>query len=129
MGRHRQSWVKVNAQVDDGLQGLVSVLSSVPQLQTIDSCRGEKGKRGGWVYFYYGDYKRCAQFVFGTLATALGVLEGVSLSVEIFSGSDPLAKIGFRAEALPKITSALKRLFSHRRFPCSCGRAHREPRS
>lgn len=121
MGRHSQTWVKVNALVDAELRELVSILSSVPQLQTIDSCQGDTQK-AGWVYFYYGAWERCAELVFGTLATALRGLDGFSLSVEVFNGSDPLGKIGFRAEALPKLTSTLKQAFSHRRFRCSYGK-------
>ena len=127
---HQQAWVKVNTLVDSGLRNLIRILSTVPHLQTIDSCQGERNGRAGWIYFCYGNWQQCTRFVFGVLGPALKGLEGVSYRVEIFNGSDPMGKIGFRAEALPIVSSALKKvLVSHHRCQFSRGKGHREPRN
>ena len=125
---HRQAWTKVNALVDSELQEMVILLNSIPELQTTQSCEGEAGGPDAYVYFYFGDWKRISQFLFGTVEPVLRETEA-SVSVEIFNGSDPLGKISFRAEALSNVTSALKRLVSRRTFVCSYGKGHREPRS
>ena len=54
---HRQTSVRVNARVDEGMAGLVSALSALPWIETVDSCKGERG-RDGWpasVCFSCGD--------------------------------------------------------------------------
>ncbi len=128
LGAHKQSWVKVNTQVDSKLREMVSLLSRIPRLQTISSCQGQTGKAQGYVYFCFGNWRVISKFVFEEIAPALRGIEA-TVSVEIFNGSEPLGKIGFRAEELNRVTSALKLLLMRRRFGCSRGNVRRAPRS
>ena len=125
---HKQAWGKINAKVDAKLQPLVPMLSRIKELQTTSSCEGQSGKGQGYIYFYFGDWKAVSQFLFQEIAPALSGLEA-SVSVEVFNWSDPMEKIGFRAEELEHVTSALKPALSRRRFVCFHGKGHREPRS
>lgn len=108
MAAHEQTWVKVNAQVDRGIAHLVSLLNAIPGVQTLQSCEGFDDSPA-YVYFWYKDWESTCALVFGTL---LPCLESAgcspTVSVEVFNGSMPTAKLSLNAEALGKATSALK---------------------
>lgn len=107
MTAHPQTWVKVNATVDQGVAEIVLLLSRVEGLQTVDSCQGE-GDRLGHVYFYYGDWQAVSALLFGTLAPQLAHIgEDVRLSVEIFNGSGPMAALRFHPASASAIAAAL----------------------
>lgn len=103
---HPQTWITVNQPVDSGVARLVSALSTVPELQTVQSCQGDHGK-AAYVWFRYGDYKRVSELVFERLAPALREVP-CTLAVETFNGSDPIGRIEFETEATQWVTSAVK---------------------
>jgi len=82
---HRQVWVKVNAQVDERIAGLVSEMNTVPNLQTLESCQGEptEGPNGelkcAFVYFYFGDWQQISELAFNEMAPALSGLGHVQV--------------------------------------------------
>jgi hypothetical protein len=128
MPKHRQVWVKVNAPVDSGVADIISLLSEVPQLQTIDSCQGEEDDYA-FVHFYLGDWKTTGKFIFDFLEPALRKIDDTEVSLKVFNASDPSGKIRFRAESKEEVHSALKTaLTTFRNFRCSHGTECTEPR-
>ena len=51
---HRQTLVKVNAPVDEGIADVVSALNGFPKLYTTQSCQGREDGFS-FVWFRYGD--------------------------------------------------------------------------
>jgi hypothetical protein len=110
MAEHPQTWIKVNAPVDEGVAEIVSVLNTVEGLETLQSCQGEPGDREGYVYFSLGHWKKLSEFIFERIGPSLkGKLdEDATLTVEATSADDPMAKLSFRAEAAGMVVSALR---------------------
>jgi hypothetical protein len=132
MSRHKQVFVKVNAEVDAGMATVVSTLNEVEGLQTVESCQGETGGKFAYVYFWFGDWASLSKFLFRevepTLSDSLGA--DYRVSVEVFSGSRPTGKIEFSAEATGTVASALKQVVKRdRSSACSCGKQSTELRS
>jgi hypothetical protein len=77
--------------VDAGIAEIVSMLSEVQGLQTIESCQGEPGERLAYVDFWYGDWRSVCEFVFDRLAPPLQNERPYDalVSVEVFNGSRP----------------------------------------
>lgn len=65
MTDHREMPVKVNAWVDEGIADLVSALSQVKGLVTLESCQGDAGERDAFVVFRYGGWSQCGELLFG----------------------------------------------------------------
>lgn len=78
--------VKVNAPVDEGVAPLVSALSDVTGLVTLESCQGEPSKRDAFVIFRLGSWIECGEFLFGRLLPAMSpdLRAGVSLRLEAY---------------------------------------------
>jgi hypothetical protein len=114
MATHIQTWVKVNATVDAGVAELVELLNRVDGLETLQSCQGDAGKHDGYVYFSCGNWNTVCEFVFDRIGPSLkeSADEDVTLTVEATSADCPMAKLCFKAEAIPTIVSALKRVIS-----------------
>ena len=55
---HRQTSIKVNAQVDEGVAELVSALSEISALETLESCQGGED-RPAFVIFRFGSWRSC----------------------------------------------------------------------
>lgn len=105
---HDQVWVKVNAPIDSKIAPLVSILSQVEGLETIESCEGDSGKDSpAYVYFWYGDWQTISEFSFDIIAQAISEVEDTAISVELFNKSEPRAKLSIRAAALPRLISVL----------------------
>jgi hypothetical protein len=113
---HEQVWVKVNAPVDCGIASVVSALSKVDGLQTLQSCEGECGGPHAYVYFHYGDWEKIGALVFTKIGPALWERFGPDalVSVEVFNQSEPLAKLSFDKEATVEVASILENLFHER---------------
>jgi|TARA_R110000744_G_scaffold173848_1_gene292571 hypothetical protein len=106
---HKQVWTKVNASVDEEIAEIVSLLSEIPGLQTIQSCEGEPGGRPAYVYFYYGDWSQIGRLAFDGLAPRLDRAgDDVTISVEMFNGSAPMGRLRFEREATTAVASALR---------------------
>jgi hypothetical protein len=110
MAAHPQTWIKVNAPVDEGVAEIVSVLNSVDGLETLQSCQGEPGSSDGYVYFACGDWKRLSEFVFERIGPHLKqkLDEDAALIIEATNADEPMAKLSFRAEEADMVVSALK---------------------
>ena len=131
---HLQTWVKVNAPVDEGIAEVVSILSEVEGLQTVESCQGSPSRNHldqdvlGYVFFCLGDWRTISEFAFGTIAPALEGVDGAMITVKIFGGGDPMAELGVLAPEIPKLVVALRQAIRHK-SPCSHDREHRALRS
>jgi hypothetical protein len=112
MATHPQTWIKVNAPVDEGVAEIVSLLNNIEGIVTLDSCQGDPGDRRGYVYFSCGEWKRLSQVVFEQIGPALkGRLDDdATLTVEATNADEPMAKLSFRAEASGMVASALKEM-------------------
>lgn len=110
MAAHEQTWVRVNAQVDKRMARIVSALSQIEGLQTLQSCQGNERGSEAYIYFWYGPWQETCRFVFAALLPALqsAGIEDVNVSVEVFNGSLPTGKIGFSARALERATLAVE---------------------
>ena len=116
MAKHLQKWIKVNAAVDLGIAEIVSLLSCVEQLETLQSCEGDPAGKEAYVYFCCGDWSRICARIFEKIGPALkGQVEDedARLTVEVGSSEEPIAKLSFRAEVTGAITSALKKALGH----------------
>jgi hypothetical protein len=125
MSKHKQLFVKVNAEVDAGMADIISTLNELEGLQTIESCEGERGKKSAYVYFWFGDWERVSRLIFCELEPELSAGLGTDyrVSVEVFDGSRPTGKIEFSAEATDLVASALARVVRNdRSSACSCGK-------
>jgi hypothetical protein len=111
-GTHEQVWIKVNAQVDRGVAGVVAALNCLNGLRTIASCEGVSGEKPAYVYFNYGDWRKVGQLCFEVIGPPLwGRLKSsVTISFEIFNESEPMAKLAFDKEATNVVASVLAEL-------------------
>jgi hypothetical protein len=110
LSTHKPVWVRVNTQVDAGIAEIVSLLSGIAELETVESCEGYGSDAPPFVYFHYGDWERLCRFMFVTLGPRIHEQIGGSavVSVEVFNGSLPLGKLTFDKQATPTVTSVLK---------------------
>lgn len=109
MTMHTQTWVKVNAQVDSALAEIVRILNMVDGLETLQSCQGESGRQDAYIYFSLGRWENLCRFVFDEVAPRLREHLGEDVKLEIIAAeTSPIAKLSFRAEAVPLVASALK---------------------
>jgi hypothetical protein len=127
--KHAQVWTKVNAQVDRGVAGLVSLFSRIEDLETLSSCEGRKGRHDGFLYFCCGDWRTAGAICFDFIAAALKDVEGWSVSLEVFNDSRPMGKLRFRADQLHKVSSTLKLAFSVRKSGCFRDKECKGPRN
>lgn len=115
---HREVPVKVNAWVDEGIADLVSALSEIDGLQTIESCQGEPAARNAFVIFRLGDWKDCGEFLFERILAAMGddLRADVSLSLVGYDLGNCLGRISLPPEAVAQVASVVR---SVRRYTCS----------
>ena len=108
MSIHEQVWVKVNTEVDCGMAKIVTALTSIEGLRTLQSCEGRPGSEA-YIYFWYGTWEQTSRLVFDGLIPELEK-GGISATgaVEVFNGSLPTAKIGFDSAALIKATAVIE---------------------
>jgi len=150
--RHRQVFVKVNAEVDIGIADLISALNLFPGLMTYSSCAGKLGSdgtdgRAAHIEFYYGNnWAETSHFVFEFLAPGLFELLGSYARIKLeWGGGNGTPTTPHRVSATlelrpSQISNAVraikalhgrfqKRRFISRRSLLACGNAHRESRS
>lgn len=133
---HKQIWVKVNTTVDEGIAEIVSLLSEVGGLQTLESCQGESAGNSrerespAYVFFIFEDWQTISRFAFEVVSPALAKIDAdTAVTVEVFNGSDPMGKIQIRSPStIPAIAAALRKAI-RRKSPCSDGRARKAPRN
>ena len=86
---HKQVWLKVNAQCDEGILSLVSALNEIKGLMTLDSC--QDGAWGAYVFFTYGENWRELAELLQTLSSLLSGRKlpcGFSLVMEWLGSND-----------------------------------------
>jgi len=117
LAAHPQTWIKVNAPVDEGVAEIVAILNTIDGLETLQSCQGEPGECEGYVYFSCGDWKSVSRLVFERIGPVLkGRLdEDATLVVHATNADEPMAKLSFRAEASDMVVSALKEVLRYER--------------
>lgn len=135
MSSHAQTWVKVNAQVDEGIAEIVAILSRVDGLQTIESCQGEPAANPqavevmAYVYFDLGDWRALSKFAFETIAAAIEGIEDASVAVKIDSGCEPRGRLGAPTSSLANLSLALSAAVSLHNSGCPRGKEHTALRS
>lgn len=122
---HKQTWVKINAPVDEGVAELIETLSSFPKLQTIESCQGgysrsasDKEGAPAIVFFHYGQhdhahsYREIADFVLGYFGPGLMKELGdlVSISLAVTTQYIIMAELTVRQGAMPRTIRTVRRL-------------------
>lgn len=65
---HKQTTIKVNAQVDDKIVKLVKALNSFPNVLTLDSCQGDKNQ----------EYPYCNPYVFFCCTTEIETISFIT---------------------------------------------------
>lgn len=123
---HKQVGVKVNTKVDEKMADLIVALNSVEGLETISSCQGQPGVFNAYVYFCFGDWETISKFAFQEIAPALQNIDGASISVKMFSDSEPMGELSIR-DTLPDVTRAIVSMLNRRRSGFSDDKAHRAP--
>ena len=122
---HKQTWVKVNAPVDEGITNLIEALSAFPKLMTTDSCEGGYKRSSSdnegmpaVVFFQYGQddhshtYQELADFVLGYLGPGLIGEMGdlVAVKLHIFAKYRITAELAVRPGAMARTVRILRRL-------------------
>lgn len=110
MTEHREVPVKVNAWVDEGVADLVSALSEIEGLVTLESCQGSPGD--AFVYFRLGNWQQSGEFLFDRLLTVLPPdLKAVtSLRLSAYDTDLPLASITVEPCAVPALTRCVREI-------------------
>jgi hypothetical protein len=70
MTQHQEVPVKVNAWVDAGIADLVSALSEIDGLVTLESCQGDAARRNAFVMFRFGSWRDCGELLFERMMMA-----------------------------------------------------------
>jgi len=112
---HKQTWVKVNTLVDEGIAELVRVLNSFPRLCTIESCQGDT-EHPAVVFFDYandGDeyfWRELSEFVLGFLGPRLSQRTGDSarLNITVTSWGKPQGELIVRPGAMQETLRAIR---------------------
>jgi hypothetical protein len=112
MTAHKQTWVKVNAPVDEGIAPLIEALSQFPGVRTLDSCEGKKDE--AWVCFDCGeeDWTDLSEFVLSVIGPPLMAEFGdrVELKVGIAESGLYRAEMTVAKSVLPAVSKAVKSL-------------------
>ncbi len=107
---HHETFVKVNARVDRNIAELVSALSEIDGLETIESCEGDPERKPAFVIFRYGSWRDCGEFLFDKMLTAMDadLRADVSLSLVGYDSADCLGRISLPPEAVGPITRVVR---------------------
>ena len=107
---HRQVWLKVNAQCDEGIAQVVSALNEIKGVLTVDSC--QDGAWGAYVFFSYGDTWQELASLLQELSTGLsdlGLPVGFTLSMEWLGSNDrPRARLSMKPEHAVYVASGIE---------------------
>lgn len=110
MTAHPQTWVKVNAPVDNGVAQLVSALSAIPDLETLESCQGDADGGPAFVLFRYGDWRTCAEFIFERLLPALPpeLRADTMVLLRAYDTDNAMGELRLDPAAIPALTDRLR---------------------
>jgi hypothetical protein len=114
MTDHRKVFVKVNAWVDEGIADLVSALSEIEGLITLESCQGDTGTRDAFVSFRYGDWQKCGELLFGRVLPRMSpdLRADVSLRLQAHDTDTALGRITLEPSAVPVFTRCVRELLA-----------------
>jgi len=109
MSKNRGVLVKVNAFVDAGIADLVSVLSKIDGLVTLES-QGGAGDRDASVTFRYGDWWQCGEFLFEQILPRMpaDLRAGVSLKLQAHGTDAVEARITMEQSAVPEFAACVR---------------------
>jgi hypothetical protein len=117
---HKQVFTKVNIEVDEGIAPAVEALSLFPEVQTVESCQGDKANHhtmSAVVYFNVGSCTvtgkkqllATSDFALGFLAPLLWDAVNDSASVTVtFSGEAYVARICMFPLSVDAIANAIR---------------------
>ena len=113
MPRHRQTFVKVNAPVDEGIAELISTLSEIEGLETLESCEGDF-ETDAFIVFRLGDWRKCGALLFEGFLPLMSpdLRSAVSLSLRAYDTDNALASISLDASAVRPMTDCVRRLLA-----------------
>jgi len=110
---HKETPVKVNAFVDEGIASLIEALSSVPSLVTLESCQGGDG-RDAFVIFRLGSWRDAGAFLYEDLLPAMSPdLRAVcSLTLQTYDTDHAQATISVDASAVEQLVDCINSVIS-----------------
>jgi len=112
MAIHRQTWVKVNTQVDSGIAELIQALNTFPGLRTLESC--ESGSESAWVCFDCGDcgWRTLAECVFDLMGPKLVADYGdrVCLNLGIAENGTYRAEMTVNKSIISAVSESIKQI-------------------
>jgi len=110
MTEHREMPVKVNAWVDAGIADLVTALSEIDGLVTVESCQGDAGRRNAFVIFRFGSWRDCGELLFDRMLAAMdaNLRTDISLSVVGYDPTNCLGRISLPPEAVHSVTTLVR---------------------
>jgi len=114
MTQHREVPVKVNAWADEGIADLVSALSELEGLITLESCQGDVGEREAFVIFQYGDWRQCGELLFGKILLAMSpdMRAAVSLKLQAYDNDTASGFISIDPSAVPDFVDCIRGVLS-----------------
>jgi len=114
MTQHREVPVKVNAWVDEGIADLVSALSEIDGLITLESCQGDAGEREAFVIFRYGDWQQCGELLFGKILPAMSpdMRAAVSLKLQAYDNDTASGFVSIEPSAVPDFVECVRCVLS-----------------
>lgn len=111
MAKHEQVWVKVNAQVDQGVAELIEALSEFPELMTVESCQTDG--EDVWVCFVSGEgWEHLSRITFESLGPRLMEEFGdrLTLSVQITESGQYRAEMTVFKGIISAVSKSIRQL-------------------
>jgi hypothetical protein len=114
MTGHRTVPVKVNAWVDEGIADLVSALSEIDGLITLESSQGDVGDGDAFVIFQYGDWRQCGELLFDHILPRLSsdLRADVSLKLQAYDTDTASARIAIEPRAVAAFTERVREILA-----------------
>lgn len=110
---HKQTQVKVNAFADAGIADLISALSEIEGLQTMESCQGDPNSgKFAFVIFTMGDWRTAGEFLFERVLGGMSpdLRSMVSLQVQAFDVQTARGSIDIDPHGLSLFTQYVREL-------------------
>ncbi|MFH2057232.1 MAG: hypothetical protein ABIJ61_14840 [bacterium] len=108
---HKQTWVKVNAPVDDGIASLVMALNEFEGIITVDSCQGTENEPAYVFFTCLGDGDSLYSFVSKLAASLSAHLDSCSewsLILEWAGAEQPLARLEIQPASVIRLAKEVR---------------------
>lgn len=107
---HTQTWVKVNAPVDEGVAELVSALSQIDGLETLESCQGYPGRSNAFVLFRFGTWQECGELMFARILPLLSpdLRASTSLRLQAYDTDHAIGRLDVDPAAVPALAGCIR---------------------